>query len=343
MRRAEDETDQMVGHDSFLDVVTNIVGILILLVMVVGMRASQAVVTAAHTRTVAEAAEPVVDENEVRAAIQTAAEAERDVRDVIHRVVSARQEALLRDREREALSTIVAGAEQEIAARRAELNSEDQRDFDIRRQLNEAQLTLDELTREQIALVSQEPDVEEIECEPTPIARVVTGKEVHLLLSDDHVAVVPFEEMLELMKRDVLENIWRLRQQDELERTVGPVQAFRLRYWFVKAQVVGRSESGTMMAGSIPRFSHCFFVPVTTPVGEPAAEALRPNSEMQQFLQRLNADGTTVTIWTYPGNYQRLREVKRAIRERGFQTAVRPLPPGMPIGASRTGSESLAE
>ena len=332
----------MAGHDSFLDVVTNIVGILILLVMVVGMRASQAVVTSATSKAVA-VAEPAIDEQTLRDAFQSAAEAERDVREMVRRVVHTRQEALLHEREREMLSTIVAGAEQEIAAQRAKLNTEDQRDFDLRRQLNEAQLTLDELTREQIALVSQDPEVEEIECEPTPIARVVTGKEVHLLLADDHVAVVPFEEMLELMKQDALANIWRLREQDELDRTVGPIRGFRLRYWFVKSQVVARSEAGTMMAGSIPRFSHCFFMPITTPAGEPAVDALLPNSEMHQFLQRLNPGGTTVTIWTYPGNYERLREIKRAIRERGFQIAVRPLPPGMPIGASRTGSESLAE
>ena len=343
MRHAKDEADEMVGHDSFLDVVTNIVGILILLVMVVGMRASQAAFAAAETKTADEAAEPIVDENELRAAIQSTAETERDVHEIIRRAASARQETYLREKEREALHTIVAAAEQEIASRRAQLNSDDQRDFDLRRQLNEAQLALDELAREQIALVSQPEEVEEIECEPTPIARAVTGKEVHLLLADDHVATVPFEVLLELMKSDVLENIWRLRQQDKLERTVGPVDGFRLRYWFVKTQVIGRSEAGTMMAGSIPRFSHCFFIPMTTPVGEPAAESLLPNSEMQHFLQRLDPAATTVTIWTYPGNYGRLRELKRAIREWGFQTAVRPLPPGMPIGASRSGSESLAE
>jgi hypothetical protein len=343
VRHAKEDAEEMVGQDSFLDVVTNIVGILILLVMVVGMRASQAAVTAAETRPAAAANESVVDENELRAAIQSAAETEQDVHDTLRRAASARQETYLREKEREALHTIVAAAEQEIAARRAELNSEDQRDFDLRRQLTEAQLTLDELTREQIALVSQPEQVEEIEFDPTPIAREVTGQEVHLLLADDHVAIVPFEEMLELMKSDALENIWRLRDQDQLDRTVGPINGFRLRYWFVKTPVVAKSAAGTMMAGSIPRFSHCFFIPLTSPIGEPAAESLRPNSEVHQFLQRLDPAHTAVTIWTYPGNYGRLRELKRVIGERGFQTAVRPLPPGMPVGASRTGSKSLVE
>jgi hypothetical protein len=330
----------MPGQDSFLDVITNIVGILILLVMIVGVRS----VRARHSATIDQSAANPHATQQIHAAYAAATNNERELRKLIQRYVSTHQEVQLRDRERLILNTVVAQAEQEIAQRRSELDSQDRRDFDIRRQLSEAKLTLDDLTREQMALMTEEPDVEEIQCEPTPLARVVSGKEVHLLLADDHVAVVPFDELLELLKADAEANVWRLRDQDELERTVGPVNDFRLRYWFVKAALVARNaNTGTVVAGQFPRFSHCFFIPVTTPAGEPAADAMRPNSEMRQFLGRLNPQGTTVTIWTYAGNYDRLREVKRAIRELGFQIALRPLPKGMPIGASRTGTESVTE
>jgi hypothetical protein len=341
VRRADDDTDELVGQDSFLDVVTNIVGILILLVMVVGLRSSQAVATAINTPD-APAAPPAITEDDVQAAYQAAADADRDVRQLIGRAVAARDEAQFREQERSWLTAAVAEAEQEIAARRARLNSDDQRDFDLRRKLTEAQVTLEELTREQIALLSQEPAVEEIECQPTPIGKVVTGKEVHVLLSDDHLAVVPFDELLELMKEDVASNVWRLREQDELDRTIGPVGDFRLRYWFIKTAVVARTEAGAVTAATFPRFSRCYFLPITTPVGEPAADALLADSRFARVLRRLRPD-TTITIWTYPGNYDRLREVKRTVREFGLQVAVRPLPPGMPIGASRNGSESLSE
>jgi hypothetical protein len=329
----------MPGQDSFLDVITNIVGILILLVMIVGVRSSQArrFGLANHD------ADAALGEQAIREAYASAQTSQRDVSKLIQHVINTRQEARIREQERLVLNTMVAEAEQAIAERRNELSAQDRRDFDVRRQLAEAQLTLDNLTREQVALLSQEPDVEEIECRPTPLAQAVTGKEVHLLLADDHVAVVPFEALLEQLKADIQENVWRLRDQDQLERTVGPLNGFRLRYWFVKTDVIARGQGGTVMAGRVPQFSHCFFVPERSPTGEPAVEALRPNSELRQYLQRLNAQGTTVTIWTYPGNYDRLREVKRAIRELGFQIAVRPLPKGMPIGASRTGSESLTE
>jgi hypothetical protein len=338
VRRIQDDSEELVGQDSFLDVVTNIVGILILLVMVAGLRSSQAAATAVDPQNQTSPR----PQDELQVACQAAADAERNVRQLVGRAVAARDEAAFREQERAWLHTAMAEAEQEIAARRAALKSEDQRDFDLRRKLAEAQIALDELTREQIALATQEPAVEQIECEPTPIARVVTGKEIHVLLSDDYVAIVPFDELLELMKQDVGANLWRLRHEEELDRAIGPINGFRLRYWFVKTAVVAHNESGAVIAGSFPRFSRCYFLPQTTPIGEPAEEAMLADSTFAQYLRQVRP-GTTVTIWTYPGNYDRLRELKRAVREFGLQIAVRPLPPGMPIGASRNGSESVSE
>lgn len=339
MKRVEVEADQMPGQDSFLDVITNIVGILILLVLVVGLRTSHSVHDAPDMQLV----ERARGEQELQLAYNNALSTEHNVRDLVQRVGNTRHESDFREDERAWLSTTIAAAEKEIDERRATLSTDGQRDFDVRHKIATAEATLDDLTRQQIALMSREPNVEEIECQPTPVAKTVTGTEVHVLLSDDYVAVVPFDELLEQMKADAQTNVWRLRQQDEMDRTIGPINGFRLRYCFVKEGVLGRSDAGTYMTGSVCRFSHCYILPVNTPAGEPAQEALAPNSEFFQHLQRLKPDGTTITIWTYSGNYDRLREMKRSIRQVGFQIAVRPLPKGMPIGASRHGSESLSE
>jgi hypothetical protein len=339
MKRAEVDADQMPGQDSFLDVITNMVGILILLVLVVGIRTQRSV----HCGPDVQAAEQLRSENEVRKAYSSALTTERNVREMVQRVSSARHETAFREEERAWMSENIAAAEKEISDRRAQLSTSDQRDFDLRQKLATAQSTLDDLTRQQVALMAREPNQEEIECQPTPVAKTVTGTEVHVLLSGDHVAVVPFDELLEQMKIDAQANVWRLKQQSELERTIGPINGFRLRYAFVKEGISGRSEAGTQMSGSVCRFSHCYVLPVANPAGEPADEALSAKSELFQQLQRYRPEGTTITIWTYPGNYERLRELKRTIREVGFQIAVRPLPAGMPMGASRHGSNSLSE
>ena len=339
MKRAEVEADQMPGQDSFLDVITNIVGILILLVLVVGIRTSRSVQDSPDINIV----ERARGEAELHTAYNNALSSEHNVRELVQRVGTARHESAFREEERSWMSTNVAVAEKQIEEWRSNLSTENQRDFDSRQKLAMAQNTLDELTRQQIALMSQDPAVEELECQPTPVAKAVTGKEIHVLLSEDYIAIVPFDELLDQMKTDAKANVWRVQQQGEMERTIGPIGGFRMRYVFVKEDIMGRSDAGTYMTGSVSRFSHCYVLPVASPAGEPAATALTPNSEFYQQLRQFRPEGTTITIWTYAGNFERLREMKRAVRDLGFAIAVRPLPKGMPMGASRHGSDSLSE
>ena len=166
---------------------------------------------------------------------------------------------------------------------------------------------------------------------------------MHILLADDHVAIVPLKELTEQMFDDAKKNLWRLKNENLMERTIGPVGGFRVRYRFIKSEVVARGHAGTVVAGEIPQFIGCQFLPVVTPIGEPSLEALRQDSEFQQHLGALNPNHTTVTMWAYPGNYDRLLDLKRLVRERGFQIALRPLPPDMPISGSPSGPQSVAQ
>src|SRR4051812_30612925 len=151
MKRVEMEADQMPGQDSFLDVITNIVGILILLVLVVGLRTQRSV----HNGSDPLAAEQAIAQDELKKVTNSALTSELNVRDLVNKVGTAHNEVNFREGERQWLNTDVVAAEQEIAARRANLTKEGQRDFDVRRKLNEAQAQLDEMTRQQIALMSQ--------------------------------------------------------------------------------------------------------------------------------------------------------------------------------------------
>src|SRR3954453_17240523 len=89
MKRAELEADQMPGQDSFLDVITNIVGILILLVLVVGRRTSRSV----HDSPDLQAAEEKQINEQLHKAYTSAVSTERNVVDLVRKVGSAYQEA----------------------------------------------------------------------------------------------------------------------------------------------------------------------------------------------------------------------------------------------------------
>src|SRR5215212_3310548 len=120
MKRVEMEADKMPGQDSFLDVITNIVGILILLVLVVGLRTSRSV----HNGPDPQIAEQGRTQNQLQKAYNSALTTELDVRDLVTRVGNAHGEVNFREGEREWLNMNVVQAEQEIAERRAKLSTQ---------------------------------------------------------------------------------------------------------------------------------------------------------------------------------------------------------------------------
>ena len=171
MRRADTDRSELPGQDSFLDIVANIVGILILLVMVVGLRAA----TAANEEPADAASEPVetevakpdeppaepeeplkplVAQEEVNNAIRLAIARRNELAEKVAKTVASRKEALQRDATRVELATAVASIEQQIEEQRQKMGQDERRDFDLRAKLGAAEHELEKLTRERIALLS---------------------------------------------------------------------------------------------------------------------------------------------------------------------------------------------
>ena len=220
-RIVEEELPDMPGQDAFLDVLTNMVGIIILLVVVIG----HAHVAGHRARRPSSKYSVTVDRGRCGLEGRSSQDAQRvgprrrveNSKALMRQVVEVRGETSLREQERDYLSTYVAAFEQELNERRSTLSAEQQRDFDLRRKLAESQVTLENLSREQVALLSQPTEVEAIENQPTPLARRSTGKEVLLHLSGGHLAVIPHELVDETIN-DVKENLWRLRRPGPLHR-----------------------------------------------------------------------------------------------------------------------------
>src|SRR5690242_21814548 len=99
------EAHESAGTDSFLDVTTNIVGILIILVLVVSIRAQNPIVQASTER---------ATEEKVTTLQRQAAEADYDVRRIAEQMESVQREIDVRSKEREVLATLVSAAEKEL-------------------------------------------------------------------------------------------------------------------------------------------------------------------------------------------------------------------------------------
>ena len=337
-RTVEEDFSEMPGHDSFLDVLTNMVGIIILLVVVTGLRTSQAVMKAAEKQPLAEAAAAI---SALRDAQRAALAAKRDTESLIGQVVDVHGETSLREQERDYLTTFVAAFEQELKDRRTELSTDQQRDFDLRRKLVESQAVLEELTREQVALLAQPTAVEAIENQPTPLARRSTGREVLLHLSAGHLAIIP-EELVTETIADVKENIWRLKGQGGFIGTVGPISGFRLRYRLALVPVNGSALDAGPLAGAPyklppmvrPELIWYEIIPETSPLGDPVATAIEPNSELRQVLHDHPPESATVVIAVYPDSIRELHELKRELYAAGYATAEVPCVAGRPLRGS---------
>ena len=347
MRRThvDDAAENVSGQDSFLDIVANIVGILILLVVVVGVRASQHI---DKTVTLKESAhEPARDAGspvaKVWPAMQQVLGSQRDLKELIRQMINVRQEALLRDEERLQLNTYVAAVEQELEKQRSELSREEQHDFDLRRELHDAQNTLNELTRKQVALLTRAPEVEELENIPTPLAQTVSGEEVHLRLAGGRVAFIPLDDLLSELRNHAERNFWQLRDRNSVVSTVGPLGGFRLRYRLEKKRYAVRGISGTRQQGSLVQLTRWELLPEVLEIGEPLKQALQPNSDLMHVLKGHRPQSTTITVWTYADSFGEFRELRQGLFSLGFGIAGRPLPDGIRIGGSPSGTKSVTQ
>jgi hypothetical protein len=336
----------MPGQDSFIDVICNMVGILITLVVVVGMRVSQMVIDAPTEVTPATARPAAVAklQSDLDAALRARNEARNEiVRGALQIEDMTAQEVLVAGR-RDQLTLVRAEVEQSIAQRRAKLDAQSQQDFDVQREIAEAQIRLHALTQEQLSLMSAPEEVQEVECVPTPLAKTVTGDEIHVRLRHKQLAVVPVDQLLDEVERRGGSYLrGGLEQRNEANDVYGPIDGFRLRL-----SVERRVESAPAAAlPGTPRRSMVVlkgvFLPTSDDIGMTLEQALLPVSQFSQALRARKSAVGAVTVWVYPDSYAELRALKKAMWDAGVPLAVRPLSNDQPIVFSTLGSKSAAQ
>ncbi len=317
---AMDNENSSVGTDSFLDVITNFVGILIILVMVVGERASRMPLPEVKPP----AAEDLSEKQKEAAAI------EANVQEIAENMQRVEGELNARTFERDQVSTLVTAIEHELGERRAALNDAERSQYDAQSELALAEDELKRLEQErQDAEATSAPQTITVESYPTPLGKTVSGKEAHFQLSGGKLTFVPFDALLDRLRATVSDYARQMNNAPEIRDTIGPVGGFRMRY------VVERHDTPN---GSFLQLSYVELLPVSGQLGEPVDQALAPHSRFREKLEMMSPREYTITVWTYPDSFAEFRRLKKELYEQGFQVAGRPLPEGMPIGASPRGT-----
>lgn len=341
MARRPQQHAEAPGQDSFLDVVANLVGIIIILIIVVGVATKKAVVEHGTTAAIAAASAqtPAANLDDARAAL---AAVESDIYRTAQKMQREQLEVSFRRAERDRVLAMISAAERGMKEQREKLDEPQKAQFDLEQSKDAAQRELEQIERDKLALERSRPTKGIIEHLPTPMAKTVFGREIHMRLGNGRLAFVPWDDLVERLKNDASQKMYRLKDSNVFTETLGPVDGFWIRYTIKKTeqQVTVRGGVAMQQRAELDRF---VIVPVAEDVGETVEQALRADSDFMARFEKLDPSRTTVTVWVYPDSFHHFRTFKKLLFDRGFLTAARPLPDGHPIGGSPEGTRSNAE
>ncbi len=331
MRRVKPEDSSAAGQDSFLDVVTNIVGIIIILVMVVGAKVQHIILSGTPKSGTVDPQR----ERDVADLAYTAAVAESEIGELSKQALTVAEAAVQASEARLQMATIVSAARRELDEISKKVDERKVLSAQALDQKKQIQNEIAQHRSEKEQLASMPAETKQVLEFPTPISRVVTGEEIHFRLAEGRVAYIPIEELFELAKTRTRRSSDSLSKVATRVETVGPVQSFALDYCIEtsvdpsRGQVLVRSREWVVR-------------PTGSQIGETLEEALAKGSRFQGIIER-HSSNATVTLWCYPDSFETFRAIRENLYARGMPTAGRPMPDGAPIGGSTEGSKSVVQ
>ena len=375
MSRRRPKGELQFGSDSFLDVVANIVGILIILIVIAGLRVSQTPVMIHRQKVVpvetpsapmplvaATQAPPAIIADPVPAFAPTPTVEPPPLPELV-----APGELVDLTKQLEAQIAVSSEEEEELAAK---LRKWSQRQAELieRQKAIQGALTLSaeeleknrkqaakdevdlELARETLARLAKQ--LEELQLKPTnvqtlehritPVSRVVNGKEKHYRLQGNRVAEVPVDELVNRLKEQIDRRKDWLVKTRQHQGQIGPLRGFTMQYLVRVDSLSGLEEMRVGHGGYRISLSGWEIRPEMDMRGESETVALRKGSQFYQSILGAAPD-TTLTFWVYPDSFEIYRKLQKFTRDHGFSVAGRPLPEGVHISGSPNGSKSASQ
>ena len=372
-RRAREE--ESFGSDSFLDVLANIVGILIILIVSAAARVERGPAPPPSASAVDEPADPSAQPaNTAPLALEPATDPEPAVEiarsvpqsepepepDVPPPEISAELQAIqdklsaldaksraLTDKlhqlgsESAAAVQLLSAAEKAAEKRTGKLKHSKVRLARLEEALGERKETLTGLLAEFEEARNSRSAAVEVKHRLAPISQEVTGEELHFRVSGGKVAVVQMSMLLDRVK-NLLE-----RQKDWIagrgrhEAVVGPIDGFTLHFQ-VERKALSSLDRNRLGYGGYRLGMTYEIIPERDLKSETPEEALRRGSSFARAVRNA-PDHATLTFWIHPDSFHAYRVLMAACQAEGFVVAARPLPEGMPIGGSPDGTRSAGQ
>ena len=335
------------GHDSFLDIVANLVGILIILVVILGTQ-SQAVIDHVERESQQrESAEPqvaVASQQQIDRLSQHAMRAQSAQSDSDRfekKIKEMDQIIAIRDKQRGQLLDLLSEAKAAWEDAKTKIDEKKAQMAAHQTELKKLQSELAKLEGEKERLSDQEEPVVAVEHLPTPMAKTVFGDEVHFRLKNNRLSVVPIEQLLSEIRRD-FKRVASGGRDGRLEAAVGPMRGYVARYVMDKSNELS-SSGGRFGTATRIQLVRMTVEPLQEPYGEPIQGVLQNGDVIDIELAGRSIGNTTITVWVYPDSFAAFRKLKENLYAKGYATAARPLPMDRAISGGPQGSRSRAQ
>ncbi|MCL2624445.1 MAG: hypothetical protein FWD31_12355 [Planctomycetaceae bacterium] len=326
------------GQDSFLDIVSNMVGILIILVVVAGLRARDLPILSKVDETKIVAAAENFDRHQAvfnNINLECLELTER------FELMRMQYDNLMEGEYQQNLAYRV-WLENAIHSQTQTMDNESRAGFEMQRQLAELDAMLERLGHEKNWLHQQKPETTVIENIPTPISsNAADDKEVHFRILNGRIAHVPLRYLRTQLETEIMRRRNDLMTQPRITGVLGPIDGFRMQYSVIRQDLPMHlaQEAGVR---SVVMLERCEMVPVGDDrmLGETLEQALTPNSVFRTCLLGCRQNEYSVTVWVYPDSFGEYQKIKNYLYRSGYRTAARPMDFGQPITASPHGTKS---
>lgn len=367
------------GADSFLDVLCNMVGILVVLIVIAGMQASKAPVVLPELAALVEPGPPTVLDDPVQLgepktmewAVEAPPPAIPDLprptrpaplapldppKDLVQesQAIQADLNSLTiklenADAQSQAAKQRIADKEKEVVDTQkliARISAEQQAVADSVSQKQQSVasmvITLDSLEQELREARSTAPKVKILKHSTTPMSRYVTGTEVHFRLANNKVSMVPVEMLALRLQAQLQRQRDFLHSREYFESSVGPIDGYKMEFTLERSKPTPSEELN--MTGRLIKIELTGWQIQVEPgvIEETAEQALAPGSN---YLRAVESGGpiAALTMWVYPDSFEAHRKLQEHAQARGWSMASRPLPDGVPIAGSPKGTRSMAQ
>jgi hypothetical protein len=354
-RRRRPQREIAFSFESFLDIVANVVGIIIRLILVawIGARSYKAVIPLppppAPPPALADS-EPPPDPKDPRLEqiARRRKELSREEKEALARTqaeeaeIRAEEERLLREaqelaRKREELEQVQEGLN-------AEAGKTGEKAKGILLSVEQLQKRSEQLLAELKKAESKPKQTKTLRYR-CPVSAAVQTEEVTFECNAGRVTLFDRGALEGMAVQAARRRSDELRERWEITGETEAVGSFRLRYGVERQK--GAMDGPGFGPPSSGSFSYAVTyweaVPIESVRGESGDQALLPNSAFRRLVDELDSKQTVVTFWVYPDSFALYRRLRDYLHSRELIVAGRPLSEGMPIAASMRGTVSRGQ